>query len=123
MQLKYKSVQIDIQKAIAKRGLGTGLRVQRFIDSEVLRQSEPYVPKLTGTLIKSGTIHTKIGTGEVVYKTPYGRRQYYENAGRGREGSSNGGRRGKFWFERMKANHLETILIGAAKLAGCRGEK
>lgn len=123
MNIFLKAVQVEIQKAVQSRGLETGMKVQKFIDSEVLRSSEPYIPKLTGTLIKSGTIHTKIGTGEVVYKTPYARRQYYENAGRGREGSNKGGRRGKFWFERMKANHLETILNGAAKLAGCRGEK
>lgn len=123
MNLILKAVQTDIQKAVAKRGLETGMKVQKYIDSEVLRLSEPYVPKLTGALIKSGTTQTKIGTGRVVYKTPYARRQYYENAGRGKEGTSNGGRRGKYWFERMKANHLEGILNGAAKIAGCRGVK
>lgn len=114
---------MDIQKAISKRGLETGQKVQKFIDSEVLRQSEPYVPRLTGALINSGPIQTTLGSGLVVYKTPYARRQYYENAGRGKEGTAGGGRRGKYWFERMKANHLEIILNGAAKIAGCKGVK
>ena len=31
--------------------------------------------------------------------------------------------RGAYWFERMKANHKDEILKGAAKVAGARGEK
>lgn len=123
MQIRYKSIQMDIQKAISKRGLETGQKVQKFIDSEVLRQSEPYVPWLSHKLIESGDDHTRLGSGKVVYKTPYARIQYYKNAGRGKEGTAGGGRRGKYWFERMKANHLEIILNGAAKIAGCKGVK
>lgn len=110
-------------KLASKRGINTGGKVQKYIDSEVLRQSEPYVPLLTKALIRSGTINTKIGSGEVVYRTPYARRQYYENAGMGKEGMSKGGRRGKQWFERMKANHREQILAGAARIAGGKAEK
>lgn len=105
-------------KLASARGLNTGGKVQKYIDSEVLRLSEPYVPLLTKALIRSGPINTKLGSGEVIYRTPYARRQYYENAGRGKEGMSKGGRRGKMWFERMKANHREQILSGAAKVAG-----
>ncbi len=111
-----KAMQIkSAVKLASARGIDSGGKVQKFIDSEVLRKSEPYVPKLTRTLIKSGTIHTEIGSGKVIYRTPYARRQYYENAGNGKEGTSKGGRRGKMWFERMKANHREEILSGAAK--------
>lgn len=110
-------------KLASARGLNTGERVQKFIDNEVLRQSEPYVPMLNKDLIRSGPINTKIGSGEVIYRTPYARRQYYENAGMGKEGMSKGGRRGKQWFERMKANHREQILAGAARIAGGKGEK
>ncbi|MFL8951103.1 minor capsid protein [Helcococcus kunzii] len=110
-------------KLASARGINTGGNVQKFIDSEVLRKSEPYVPKLTRTLIRSGTINTQIGSGEVIYRTPYARRQYYENAGRGQEGMAKGGRRGKMWFERMKANHLEEILSGAAKIAGGKSRR
>lgn len=106
-------------KLASARGLDTGGKTQKYIDSEVLRLSEPYVPWLTKTLIRSGPINTKIGSGEVIYKTPYARRQYYENAGMGKEGmNKGGGRRGKQWFERMKPNHREQILAGAAKVAG-----
>lgn len=40
------------------------------------------------------------------------------NAGKGKEGTSKGGLRGKFWFERMKADHLEDILKTAKEKCG-----
>lgn len=99
-----------------KRGLQSDGKVQQYIDSEVLRLSEPYVPMDTGMLIKSGTLATQIGSGEVKYETPYARRQYYE--GRSPGTSAAGALRGKLWFERMKADRKDDILRGAAKIAG-----
>ena len=90
---------------------------QKYIDSEVLRLSDPYVPMQTGMLKKSGISGTVIGSGEVEYIAPYGRKQYYENAGMGKEGMNRGGGlRGKEWFERMKADHKDEILEGLKKL-------
>ena len=83
--------------------------VQKMVDSEVLRQSDPYVPMRTGMLKKSGILGTVIGEGVVKYIAPYARQNYYTNAGRGREGTQNGGLRGKYWFERMKADHKDEI--------------
>lgn len=115
MDMKTRFIVHDIQKSIAKRGLEAGGEVQKYIDSEVLRLTDPYVPMDTGTLKESGTINTKIGSGEVKYNTPYARRQYFENKGNGL--------RGRQWFERMKANHRDGILKGAADIAGGKGEK
>lgn len=94
------------------RGLEEKGKVQQFVDSEVLRRTDPYVPFLNGALKESGVRHTVIGGGQVVYKTPYARRQYFENKG------GSGGLRGKMWFERMKADHKDDILKGAIKMAG-----
>lgn len=95
---------------LSERGLdGCGL-VQRTIDSDILRLTEPYVPFDTGMLKDSGITATDIGSGVIVYDTPYARRQYYENKGNGR--------RGKLWFERMKADHRDEILRHAAEVAG-----
>ncbi len=89
-------------------------KAQKLVDSEVLRRSDPYVPRRQGHLIGSGIAGTVIGSGEIKYIAPYARRQYYENAGRGIEGlnASGGitGLRGKLWFERMKADQKEDIL-------------
>lgn len=122
--IKFKALKIySIQKSMLDRGIESGGPVQKYIDSEVLRQSDSYIPMLTGELKNSGVKHTTIGAGEVIYKTPYARVQYYLNSGNGIEGSSNGGNRGKLWFERMKADHLDDILGGAAKVAGGKGKK
>lgn len=79
---------------------------QKTIDSEVLRLCAPMVPFKSGALERSGTIHTVIGSGEVVYATPYARYQYYATA----QTRSYDPRRGARWFERMKTAHKDQIL-------------
>lgn len=100
------------------RGLEPCGKVQKVIDSEVLRRSDPYVPFCMGNLKKSGVLGTKIGSGEVIYNAVYAKRNYYLNAGRGKQGTAKGGLRGKFWFGRMKADHLQDILKTAKEKAG-----
>lgn len=91
-------------------------QAQKFVDSEVLRLSEPFIPLLTGTLIKTGILGTDIGSGLVQWIAPYARRQYY----RGRApGTSNfGPLRGRFWFERMRQVHGRQIITGARRITG-----
>lgn len=86
------------------------MSAQDFVDSECLRYMNPLIPRRTGVLIKSGTLGTVIGSGQIEYLAPYARRQYYENKAEGQ--------RGAMWFERMKASHKETILEGAKKIVG-----
>jgi hypothetical protein len=102
----------SVNKILKKRGLEEHGNVQKFIDSEVLRRCDPYIPKDTGALIASGITATRIGSGLVIWNTPYARRQYYENAGK------SGGLRGKHWFSRMKIDQGQQIIDGAIKLAG-----
>ena len=108
----------SVGRMVAHRSLQSGGRVQKYIDSTVLRKSDPYVPFLSGMLKTSGISGTVIGSGTVVYNSTYARRQYYANGGNGKQGTSRGGLRGRYWFERMKADHLDEILQGAAKIAG-----
>lgn len=105
---------------LKKRNLENGGLTQQYIDKEVLRLNDRYIPKRTGALINSGTLHTRIGSGKVIYETPYARQQYYHNAGRGLQGTAGGGLRGRLWFERMKAAHRGEILENAAKISGAR---
>lgn len=69
--------KFNAQACLEAFGLEEGGRVQRAIDSEVLRVSEPYIPRDLsagaggGGLIQSGLENTVIGSGEVVWKTPY----------------------------------------------------
>ncbi len=91
-------------------------RTQKYIDSETLKWTEMYMPKRTGTMIRSGTLGTVVGSGVLEYTAPYARKQYYTNAGRGMDGINAvkgvKGLRGPFGFERMKADHKEDILRG-----------
>lgn len=88
---------------------------QKFVDSEVLRLSEPYTPLLTSMLIKSGTLGTDVGSGTVQWIAPYAKRQYYRSR---KPGSQTGPLRGPFWFARMKAVSGQSIIAGARKIAG-----
>lgn len=78
---------------------------QRLVDSEVLRRCSPLVPFRTGTLERSGTVGTVIGSGLVKYSTPYARHQYYSTP----ETRKYDPRRGAKWFERMKVANKKEI--------------
>lgn len=80
-------------------------RAQEFVDSECIRYMNPLAPRLTGAMIKSATLGTVIGSGEIEYLSPYARRQYYEHKDKSR------------WFETMKAQKKEVILKGAERIA------
>lgn len=118
-------IKVQLQVApenvlLARRNLQKGGKAQQYVDSEVLRCCDPYVPMDTSMLKKSGTTSTVIGSGMVHYSTVYARRNYYENRGRGNEGTAKGGLRGRLWFERMKPDHLPGILRGVKKIAGSK---
>ena len=125
--MKFSLKMNPTSVVMTQRGLEERGRVQQYIDNEVLKRSEPYTPLETGTLSKSGQLNTVLGSGEVIWSTPYARYQYY---GKVMAGSApkkvtdkalkyhGGGARGEKWFERMKAAHKDGILSGAAKIAG-----
>ena len=117
---------------------GTFHKAQVFVDSEVIRLSVPLVPKKDGVLIRSAPVHTKMGSGEVIYRTPYARYQYYgklmvdpvtgsawARAGvtkvlTNRDLNHAESPRGRFWFETMKDKHKLNILEGARKIVKLR---
>lgn len=121
-------------------------KAQEFIDSECIRLMKPYTPFRNGFLEKSATLGTVIGSGEIHQIAPYARYLYYgevygpnipvrENGqivgyfspkdkkkqpiGRQMEyDTTKHPQAGKMWFERMKADHKEEILQGAAEILG-----
>ena len=100
---------------VGQKGLTRYSEAQKFVDGEVLRLCDPYIPLRTGVLIKSGILGTEVGSGTVRWIAPYARRQYYSPR---QPGSQTGPLRGPYWFERMKAVHVKTILAGAQRLLG-----
>ncbi|MDE7105082.1 MAG: minor capsid protein [Ruminococcus sp.] len=116
--IKFSGITFDPN--FKKRTQADFDKKQKYIDSEILRLSDPYVPMQTGMMKKSGISGTVVGSGKVKYIAPYAKPQYYTNAGCGKEGMNNTsgtkGLRGKFWFERMKADHKKEILKGLKKI-------
>lgn len=89
---------------------------QRFVDSETIRLMQPYTPLQTGTLIRSATFGTAIGSGRIRQTVPYAARQYYDTAAT----RAYDPRRGAKWFERMKLDHKSYLLRGAAQKMGVK---
>lgn len=66
------NVNLDPEDILAAYGLERGGRVQRFIDQKVIESCTPYVPASPDrTLEFSAQATTEIGSGEVIWNTPY----------------------------------------------------
>ena len=61
-----------------KLGINPGGHVQKVVDAAVIRECFPYLPFDEGVLAGSANTATEIGSGEVVYDTPYARYLYYD---------------------------------------------
>lgn len=108
------TAQLKWNPGFGPQATATFESVQAFVDSEVLRRCDKYVPFDSGFLKKSGILFTVIGSGLVIYNTPYARRWYFKPAKF--QGAPT---RGNYWFERMKnEGGKAAILAGAKKLAG-----
>ena len=135
---------------LKKANLEKGGLVQQAIDKAVIDWNMQYCPMETGTLAKSPYSVTEIGSGKVVYPGPYARYLYYgevmgpnipvfeDDSGEPTRFFSPPGQKkhltgrqlefstdlnplaGAFWFERMKADHMDDILKEAKSVAGVK---
>lgn len=94
----------NVQKAFATR--------QNVLDAKCIALMEDYVPiaqsrfKNRGKMSKS---HKQERPGVIINTEPKARREYYTNKG------YSGRLRGKYWLDRMKADHMEELLKAAKK--------
>ena len=99
------NVKTALNSAEIKADLeATTRQVQAPLDALILQDSNFFCPIKTGTLQKSAIINSRIGSGELVWRTPYARRQYYEYSKPPYQPNPNAC--GK-WFEAAKARWLE----------------
>ncbi len=112
-------------------------KAQMFVDSDCIRLMVPYTPMLNGKMFQSATNGTVIGSGEIKYTSPYARYQYYGKvmvssvtgspwARKGESkvfterninyNKSRNTKAGSYWFERMKADRKDQILMAAQRL-------
>ena len=123
--------KLDSNDKILKRiGLAEGGEIQKFVDSEVLRLCDPYVPFQIGILRNQGIMGTVVGSGEVAWVSVKARYLYYGKVMVGKPPKKvtdkdltyNGApMRGAHWFDRMKADRGQEIVQGAQKLLDGRG--
>ncbi|MBO6300842.1 MAG: hypothetical protein J6N15_00195 [Ruminiclostridium sp.] len=78
---------------------------QAALDAAVLKDCNYYVPLDSGALQKSAINHTVLGSGDIVWATPYARRQYYgTHLDHSRQRNPNATAK---WFESAKARRLK----------------
>jgi len=111
MKSKFGYSKVVLEFHTKQKWVQRYLRAQAHFDLEVLRGCEPYIPLLTGNLIRSGINGTNIGSGAVQWLAPYSRRQYYLP----RVGTQTGKLRGGYWFERWKAAHGQKTISNVRK--------
>ncbi len=105
----------SIRTILKDRGLEVQGKVQKYIDSETMRLMEPYMQLDTSQMIKSMYGSTDIGSGEINVETPYAHMRLHHGPTKGLRGPN--------YFERMKADRLDELLDGAAKIAGGEPER
>ena len=99
------NVKTALNSAEIKADLeATTRQVQAPLDALILQDSNFFCPIKTGTLQKSAIINSRIGSGELVWRTPYARRLYYEYEKPSHQANPNACAK---WFEAAKARWLE----------------
>ena len=112
MSVSYK-FQINTQSCLGRFNKKYSA-AQKFLDSEVLRDSAPYVPMRTGNLMNSGVTGTVIGSGKIEYNATYAKCMYY---GVGFHFSKDKHPQAcAQWFEKAKAAKKDAWLNGVNKI-------
>jgi hypothetical protein len=110
------SIDINTSKILASRGLGASNNARKYLASEIVRLSDPYVPMQQGMLKNQRQIASD--GSEIVYTQPYAHYQWYGEAMAGVPPKHYTGReinysgapmRGKRWTERMLADKRAEI--------------
>ena len=87
-------------------------QMQDYVDKSCIMYMRDYVPVADKKFKNAGKMrasHKVEKPGVIINTEPRARREYYTNKG------GSGGKRGKLWFECMKADHKNDILKGAKK--------
>lgn len=115
MKLTAK-VNIDQNLLTAKIKKGSS-KAQQWLDMTVAKDTDPYVPAdekiLAGTAYPDGV--AEIGSGEIIYRTPYARRQYYSLPRKKKTTHPHATMR---WFEASKAVNRQRWLKGVREIFG-----
>lgn len=139
-----KLPKLVVEKILKSRGLEDHGPVQKAIDKAVIDYNKDYVPWQEGILAVSPETASDIGSGEVVYDTPYAHFQYEDKVMEDPETHSawarknvkkqyrepeqimkhkGGSLRGGHWNDRMKIDHIDDIVKTAQAIIDLGGKK
>lgn len=100
-----KDVEINIDEERINTKINNGVEAaQKRLDSQVLKDSNYYCPLDSSMLQKSAITHTVIGSGLIVWRTPYAREQYYNKPNKSHDKNPNASCK---WFELAKAKQVK----------------
>jgi hypothetical protein len=105
----------DTQKILLKRHLQKNGEAQIKFTKEVAKNCNNYIPFKTGRL---KDMMIELQTDKIIYNAPYAAKQYYDNKGLGKQGTSLGGLRGKMWDKRMWIDKGDSIVKTIAEFVG-----
>ena len=72
-------VEFDTVKLI-KKYQNRAKVAQKILDESVLKDTDKYVRYRTGILARSAQTASRIGSGAIIYDTPYAKRVYYDES-------------------------------------------
>lgn len=116
---KVKIEMDPTQKILLKRYLNRNGEAQIKFTKEVAKNCNNYTPFKIGRL---KDMMIELQANKIIYNAPYAARQYYTNKGLGKQGTSNGGLRGKMWDKRMWINNGDAIVKTIASFVGGRSK-
>lgn len=100
------TVNANFNTAAIQKKLDAAMhKAQIKLDAQIIADSNFYCPLKTGALQKSAITNTVLGSGKIIWRTPYARVQYYGvNFDRSKDPNPNACAK---WFEAAKAHKLE----------------
>ncbi len=93
-------IELDGRRVVSRIEGRLG-KVQAVLDQQIAKDSNYYAPEDEGYLQRSVLIASKLGSGELLWATPYARAQYYGLPNKSRDRNPNARMK---WFEHAKAN-------------------
>lgn len=95
---------VDFDRGALVDRLGeAAAKAQKLLDARVLADSNYWCPLDTGTLVKSAQLATRLGTGQLEWRTPYADKQYWGDFDHTRSLKPHAT---AMWFETAKAHNL-----------------
>ena len=110
-------VKVNLNESgLRRKAESSTSKAQYILDSQVLKDSNLYVPMDTSTLRDSSIMHSRLGSGSLKWDTPYARRLYYGTTYKFSKDKNKSA--SSLWFEKAKAKSKKDWIDIASKLCG-----